>query len=383
VSEHQGLYARAARGIGRLLHARVIIEDVLEPGTGDESHQVFADDGLHVRARAGNEFIEGRARHAVTRDRLRIRRSKWHWIDAVVIFGPVALIMTIPVGFRVLHRTPGKVRHHDVFARVPSPPGAWFVVFDPLWRQGFTTVTVYLVGAGPGDADLLTVRAAQLLAEAEVVVHDRLISREVLALVNKRAARYDVGKAPGLAHSQEGINELLVALARDFEFVVRLKGGDPFVFGRGGEEVEALEAHGIDVRVVPGVTSAFAGPLLAGIPVTHRGVSHGVTVVTGSSVKGSRVDFACLANADVTLVVLMGVERRAEIAAELIEGGLAPSTPVGVVEWASTDQQRCLRCRLDELGASHVRAPAVLVIGEVAALDLGSVKTFAATWAFA
>jgi siroheme synthase len=108
-----------------------------------------------------------------------------------------------------------------------------------------------------------------------------------------------------------------------------------------------------------------------------------VTVVTGSSVKGSRVDFACLANADVTLVVLMGVERRAEIAAELIEGGLAPSTPVGVVEWASTDQQRCLRCRLDELGASHVRAPAVLVIGEVAALDLGSVKTFAATWAFA
>ncbi|MFZ1063850.1 MAG: uroporphyrinogen-III C-methyltransferase [Acidimicrobiales bacterium] len=244
-------------------------------------------------------------------------------------------------------------------------------------------MTVYLVGAGPGDAELLTLRASRLLARADVVVHDRLCGPDVLALANESARRYDVGKVPGLAHSQQRINELLVALGQDFECVVRLKGGDPFVFGRGGEEAEVLNANGIEVEVVPGVTSAFAAPLLAGIPVTHRGLSHGVTVVTGSSVAGSRVDFARLANADLTLVVLMGVERRGEIADELMTGGLAASTPVAALEWVSTERERCVRCRLDELGALAVRAPAVLVIGAVAALDVGRVKSFASSWALA
>ena len=244
-------------------------------------------------------------------------------------------------------------------------------------------MTVFLVGAGPGDAELLTVRASRLLARADVVVHDRLITRDVLALANPSAARFDVGKVPGLAASQQRINELLVALGQDYDCVVRLKGGDPFVFGRGGEEAGALLANGIDVEIVPGITSAFAAPLLAGIPVTHRGLSHGVTVVTGSSVTGSRVDFARLANADLTLVVLMGVERRADIAAELMQGGLVTSTPGAVVEWASTERERCVRCRLDELGATSAQAPAVLVIGAVAGLDVGSVKSFAATWALA
>jgi uroporphyrin-III C-methyltransferase len=242
-------------------------------------------------------------------------------------------------------------------------------------------VTVYLVGAGPGDADLLTIRAARLLASADVVVHDRLISNEVLDLISCTAARYDVGKTPGLSHSQGQINELLIRLARANDRVVRLKGGDPFVFGRGGEEAEALAGAGLEVEIVPGITSAFAGPLLAGIPVTHRGLSHGVTIVTGSTVQGSTVDFGALANSDLTLVVLMGVRRRALIASELLAGGLAPSTPVAVVEWASTDRQRTLRCTLDELGSLDVASPAVLVIGAVAALELGRIQELASSFA--
>lgn len=242
-------------------------------------------------------------------------------------------------------------------------------------------MTVYLVGAGPGDADLLTIRAAQLLAAADVVVHDRLVSKEVLALVNGAAQRFDVGKVPGLSHSQAQINELLVALGRRHERVVRLKGGDPFVFGRGGEEAEALDEAGLDVEIVPGITSAFAGPLLAGIPVTHRGLSHGVTVVTGSTVQGSTVDFSALANPDLTLVVLMGVQRRGEIASELVDGGLSLGTPVAVVELASTEQQRIFRCTLEELARLDVKSPAVLVIGAVAALEVGRVTSLVRSFA--
>jgi len=242
-------------------------------------------------------------------------------------------------------------------------------------------VTVFLVGAGPGDVDLLTIRAAQLLATADVVVHDRLISNEVLGLINRAAQRFDVGKVPGLSHSQHDINGLLVSLGRRHERVVRLKGGDPFVFGRGGEEAQILDEAGIDVEIVPGITSAFAGPLLAGIPVTHRGLSHGVTIVTGSTVRDSTVDFRALANADMTLVVLMGVERRAIIASELLQGGLSPSTPVAVVEWASTNQQRVVRSSLARLGSLDVKSPAVIVVGAVAALALGNVATFASSFA--
>jgi uroporphyrin-III C-methyltransferase len=136
-------------------------------------------------------------------------------------------------------------------------------------------VTVYLVGAGPGDADLLTLRAARLLSEAHVVVHDRLIDPSVLALVSPAAELIDVGKVPGGSVSQSIINDLLIALSQSERRIVRLKGGDPFVFGRGGEEMIALREAGVSCDVVPGVTSAFSGPLAAGIPVTHRGVARG------------------------------------------------------------------------------------------------------------
>ncbi len=235
-------------------------------------------------------------------------------------------------------------------------------------------MAVFLVGAGPGDPDLLTIRAAHLLSIADVLVHDRLISEEILALVGAKTQRIDVGKVPGLSHSQPRINELLVKLGREFECVVRLKGGDPFVFGRGGEEAQVLVEHGLEVHVIPGVSSAFAAPLLAGIPVTHRGLSHGVSVVTGSSAKGSQVDFTRLANPDMTLVVLMGVERRGDIARQLVQGALSPTTPVAVIQWASTSEERCVRCALDELEFADVTAPAVMVIGAVAALDVSHVR---------
>jgi uroporphyrin-III C-methyltransferase len=228
----------------------------------------------------------------------------------------------------------------------------------------------------------LTLRALGLLERADVVVHDRLIAREVLDRISPVAQRVDVGKRPGRSDSQAAINELLVDLGRRHDCVVRLKGGDPFVFGRGGEEAEALIGAGVEVEVVPGVTSAFAGPLLAGIPVTHRGLSHGVSVVTATGEEGSAVDFRALANPDMTLVVLMGVRRRASVAAQLIEGGLDPLTPVAVVERASTREQRTVRCRLVELASVDVSAPAVLVIGAVAGLELGRAMSLASSFAF-
>lgn len=231
-------------------------------------------------------------------------------------------------------------------------------------------MTVYIVGAGPGDAGLVTVRAAALLARADVVVHDRLVSAEVLSLAAPDSIRIDVGKRPGDGDTQGEINRLLVDLDARHDTVVRLKGGDPFVFGRGGEEVQALRAAGVAVEVVPGVSSAFAGPLLAGVPVTHRGLAAGVTVVTATGEGGATTDFSRLANPSLTLVVLMGVAHRARISRELIAGGLDPATPVAVIERASTRSQRTLRCTLDVLAAVEIEAPAIITIGRAAGVDL-------------
>jgi uroporphyrin-III C-methyltransferase len=238
-------------------------------------------------------------------------------------------------------------------------------------------MTVYLVGAGPGSPDLLTVRAANLLKVADVVVHDRLVDPAVLALVSPHAELIDVGKHPGHLNTQGLINSLLISLGQSHECVVRLKGGDPFVFGRGGEEFEALYDVGIRCEVVPGITSAFAAPLVAGIPVTHRGLSHGVTVVTGHAQEGSSIDFRRLANPDVTLVVLMGVQHRRLIMEELLEGGLTSNTPVAVVEKASLQGQTVTRARLSELADLDVAAPAVMVIGPAASLNYSVVTSFA------
>ncbi len=231
-------------------------------------------------------------------------------------------------------------------------------------------MSVYLVGAGPGAIDLMTLRGFRLLARAEVVVHDRLLDPSVLDAIPSTARRIDVGKAPGAAVSQEWINDLLVELAQEYSCVVRLKGGDPFVFGRGGEEALALVAAGVAVEVVPGVTSALSAPLAAGIPVTHRTLARGVTVVTGHLASGDDDYLTRIAHRDVTVVVLMGVARRAAIARRLTDGGLDGSTPVAVVERAWTASQRVVRARLDELASLEVSSPAAIVVGPCAALDV-------------
>jgi uroporphyrin-III C-methyltransferase len=241
------------------------------------------------------------------------------------------------------------------------------------------SASVALVGAGPGDPDLLTVKAARLLAEADVVVHDALVGDGVLALVPASTELIDVGKRPGRPIPQELISTLLVTLARDGKRVVRLKGGDPFVFGRGGEEAQALLDAGIPFEVVPGITSAVAAPAAAGVPVTHRGVAASFTVVTGHrQAREPDVDWRALARVGGTVVVLMGVSQRATIAAELIAGGLDPATPVAAVQSATTGDQVTVRCRLDELAEASVTSPAVLVIGAVAALELSAVSATAA-----
>ncbi|MBI4935132.1 MAG: uroporphyrinogen-III C-methyltransferase [Actinobacteria bacterium] len=233
---------------------------------------------------------------------------------------------------------------------------------------------VSLVGAGPGDPDLLTVRAARRLADAEVVVHDALVSDAVLSLAPATAERIDVGKRPGQGVAQDLINVLLVRLAREGKRVVRLKGGDPFVFGRGGEEAVALAEQGIVCEVVSGITSAIGAPAAAGIPVTYRGLSAHFTVVTGHRQRGETpVDWQSLAKAGGTIVVLMGVAQRAEIAAAVVEGGLADTTPVAAVHRATTGEQTVVRCSLRELATAPIESPAVIVIGAVASLNVQSI----------
>jgi uroporphyrin-III C-methyltransferase len=233
-------------------------------------------------------------------------------------------------------------------------------------------VTVALVGAGPGDPGLLTRRGAELLQAAEVVVYDRLIATELLDLAPDGAELVDVGKGPGQSGRQADINALLVAHGRSGRRVVRLKGGDPFVFGRGGEEAEALRRAGVDVEIVPGVSSAFAAPAAAGIPVTHRTVSTSVTVVTGHpgdpALPG--VDWDTLGRLEGTLVVLMGMAARAAIAERLVAAGRDPATPVAVVRWGTTERQEVVRTTLAGLAAVDLPAPAAIVVGAVAALDV-------------
>jgi uroporphyrin-III C-methyltransferase len=236
-------------------------------------------------------------------------------------------------------------------------------------------VSVSLVGAGPGDPGLLTRRGAELLGRADVVVYDRLIGRQLLELAPPGAERIDVGKGPGGSARQSEINTQLIELGRSGRHVVRLKGGDPFVFGRGGEEAEALRAAGVDYEVVPGVSSALAAPAAAGIPVTHRGMATSVTVVTGHVGDTSTpvgVDWDALGRTGGTLVILMGMSERERIATELMDSGRGPDTPVAVVHWGTTPDQQVARTTLAGLATVDLPAPAVIVVGPVAALDLGS-----------
>ncbi len=233
-------------------------------------------------------------------------------------------------------------------------------------------MTVYLVGAGPGDPGLITVRGAALLARADVVVHDRLVHEDVINLA-MRAERISVGKVAGGATvvTQDAINALLVERGRAGLEVVRLKGGDPFVFGRGGEEAAALAAAGVALEVVPGVSAAIAAPAYAGIPVTLRQEALSFTVVTGHEDPSapSAVDWAALARTGGTLVVLMGAARAAAIATRLADEGVERATPVAIIEWGTYPRQRAVRTTVGELarGDLSVSSPATIVVGGVVA----------------
>ncbi len=231
-------------------------------------------------------------------------------------------------------------------------------------------MTVHLVGAGPGDPDLLTIRAANLLIEADVVVHDRLIDRRVLDLTASRCELIDVGKRPGApVDSQDRINQLLIDCARRFDTVVRLKGGDPFVFGRGGEEAQALVEAGVEVDEVPGITSAIAAPAFAGVPVTMRGVSSGFTVITAHQDPSTDqwLDWDALANTGTTLVILMGAARRRLISERLLLAGMRPGMPVAVIHAATTLAQTVERTTIADLPDLDIANPATIVVGPVAA----------------
>ena len=235
-------------------------------------------------------------------------------------------------------------------------------------------MTVYLVGAGPGDPSLLTLRGAEVLAGADVVVYDRLSVASLLDLAPVGAERISVGKQPGGPRtSQTDINSLLVARGRTGKQVVRLKGGDPFVFARGGEEAAALAAAGINFEIVPGITSAVAVPAYAGIPVTMRYSSTSFTVVTGHEdpAKGEgSVNWEAVAALGGTVVVLMGAARCRTICDRLIAAGMAADTPAAAVQWGTRPNQRTLRATLATLADLGPQPPTTIVVGEVAATDL-------------
>jgi uroporphyrin-III C-methyltransferase len=231
---------------------------------------------------------------------------------------------------------------------------------------------VSLVGAGPGDPDLLTVKALRRLSEAELVVHDALVSPDVLALCNPAARRIDAGKrALRQGPSQEWINALLVSEGRSGRRVVRLKGGDPFLFGRGGEEALALTRAGIAWEVVPGVSSALAVPAYAGIPLTHRGTGSAVAIVSGRLADGGALDWAPLAQIDTLVVLMAGFQVRA-VAAALLAAGRPTSCPVALLERGTLPEQRTRLSTLGEVARCVEQEPAVtpalLVVGDVVGL---------------
>lgn len=235
---------------------------------------------------------------------------------------------------------------------------------------------MYLVGAGPGDPGLLTVRGKGLIEHCDVIVYDALVSPEILALIPERTEKIHAGKRSGRhSLSQEAILELLIALAERYGAIVRLKGGDPFIFGRGGEEMIALRAQGIAVEVVPGITAGIAAPAYAGIPLTHRDYSASVAFVTGHEAQETyrpHIQWQQLANGAQTLVIYMGILQIENIVDHLCGAGRSPQTPVALIRWGTTPQQEVLIGTLgsivQQVHDAEFTPPAVIVVGEVVKL---------------
>jgi uroporphyrin-III C-methyltransferase/precorrin-2 dehydrogenase/sirohydrochlorin ferrochelatase len=253
--------------------------------------------------------------------------------------------------------------------------------------QGAALGEVYLIGAGPGDPDLLTLRALQLLQQADVILYDRLVSEAVLDRARRDARRIFVGKESGERGQQERIHALLVELAGTGQRVARLKGGDPFVFGRGGEELEVLQAHGIPYTVVPGITAALGAAASSGLPLTHRRHAQSVTFVTGHDNDRAAPDWRFFANPQHTVVFYMGVAQLPGIVARLRAAGAQADHPVAVIERATLPEERLLRGTLADIAAlaqaQDVEPPALLIVGAVAALASSDALTALASPAVA
>jgi len=225
---------------------------------------------------------------------------------------------------------------------------------------------VYLIGAGPGDPQLMTLKAARALWRADVVLIDALVNRACLAHTRPGARVIEVGKRCGRSStSQVFIERTLIHSAKAGHTVARLKGGDPFVFGRGGEELQTLISSGVEVEVIPGVTAGIAVPAMLGIPVTHRGLARGVTFVTGH---GAGMDWSALARSGTTLVIYMGLKHLAKICAALVAAGLKPSTPACVIENGTLPSQRQVVGTVATLSSAGFQGPALIVVGDVVAL---------------
>jgi uroporphyrin-III C-methyltransferase len=231
---------------------------------------------------------------------------------------------------------------------------------------------VFLIGAGPGDPDLITLKAVKALQTAEVILIDDLVNRALLAHA-PHARVVEVGKRGGCKSTpQHFINRMMIALATQGQTVVRLKGGDPFLFGRGGEEMQALRQAGVSVEIVPGITSGIAAPASIGIPVTHREFTHGVTFVTGHTQNGEKPDWQALVASGTTLVIYMGMKYLSAIVTDLLEAGMASDLPAAAIQQGTTQQQRQVLSSLAALPAAvkqeGLESPAIIVLGEVVRL---------------
>ena len=349
---------RAVRDAGRITW----VERRFQPSDVDGAWLVHAALDDREAAEAVSAAAEERRVFCVRADD---RHAASAWTPAVTRHGPVTVAVLGGGDPRRAMEVRDRVR-----ALLTGGPAA--APAPPIPTESLRG-TVALVGAGPGDPELITVRGRRLLAEADVLVVDRLAPGLLLDELRGDVEVVDASKIPyGPAATQEEINRILVARARDGRFVVRLKGGDPYVFGRGGEELLACLAAGVPVTAVPGVTSAIAAPAAAGIPVTHRGVVHEFVIVSGHLPPGhpsSLVDWPALARLRGTLVVLMGLKNLPRIAAALLAGGRSRDQPAAAVQDGTTGAQRVVRATLgtlaDRVAEAGIRAPAVIVVGDV------------------
>ena len=231
---------------------------------------------------------------------------------------------------------------------------------------------VYITGAGPGDPELITIKAIKILRKADVIIYDRLVNPKILKHAKQAKELIYVGKTHGEAYKQEEINKLIIQKAKEYNTVVRLKNGDPFIFGRGGEECEALKQAGIEYEIIPGITSAIAAPEYAGIPLTHRNYASSVAIVTGHRKENKPPNLQQILKAVDTTVILMGISTIQEITKQALDAGLSPQTPLAIIQNATTRKQKTIITTLQDIEKTFkkhkIKPPAVIVIGKVAQL---------------